>query len=248
MIYFHKTYIILALSYIITGYYLNLIVLTSLIIVHELGHYTSAKILNFNVKKIIIYPYGGITIIDDLINKNINKEIIVAISGVLYQSLFYIIILYLNKLNIIRDYTFNIYTIYHKSLLFFNLLPIHPLDGSKILNLIISKFIYYNLSNKITIYISIITLIILLKTKIYNNNYSYIFILSILITYIYKYIKNLKYIYNKFLLERYIYNIDYKKISIINNINKMYKNRTHIIKNKKKYFKEKKYLDKYFTK
>ena len=248
MIYFHPTYYILAISYILTGYYLNLIVLTSLIIIHELGHFTMAKLLNFNVDKIIIYPYGGITKIKDLINKNINKELIISISGIIFQLLFYLLILYLNKINIIRTYTLNIYTKYNKSLLFFNLLPIYPLDGEKILNLIISKYIYYNLSNKISIYISIITMILLIKTSIYNYNYSYILTISILISYIIKYIKELKYIYNKFLLERYIYNIKYKKIAIINNKNKMYKNKTHIIKEKNHYIKEEKYLQKYFSK
>lgn len=248
MIYFHKTYLILAISYIITGYYLNLIVLTSLIIIHELGHYTIAKILNFKVDKIIIYPYGGLTRINDLINKNINKEIIISISGPLFQIIFYIIIVYLNKNNLIRDYTLKIFTEYNNSLLIFNLLPIHPLDGSKILNLLLSKYIYYNLSNKITILISILTIILLMNINIYNYNYSSILTLSILITYIIKFIKEIKYIYNKFLLERYIYNIKYKKIKLIDNKNKMYKNKNHIIKDKGTYTEEKKYLNKYFTK
>lgn len=248
MIYFHPTYIILAISFIITGYYLNLIVLTSLIIIHELGHYTIAKILKFNVDKIIIYPYGGMTKINDLINKNINQELIISISGIIFQIILYLFIIYLNKLNIIRDYTLNIYTKYNKSLILFNILPIHPLDGSKILNLILSKIFNYNLSNKLTIYISIITIIIFLSNNIYNYNYSYIITLSILIKYLIDYIKKIKYLYNKFLLERYIYNIKYKDTIIINNKNKMFKNKNHIIKINNIYLKEREYLNKYFSK
>ena len=71
-------------------------------------------------------------------------------------------------------------------------------------------------------------------------------ILSILINYIYKFYKKLKYLYNKFLLERYIYNIKYKKIKIINNYNKLYKDKTHIIKINDNYIKEDKFLKKYF--
>ena len=65
MIYFHPTYLLMALGFILTGYYQNLIALTSLIIVHELGHYLTAKLLKFNVSQIIIYPYGGLTKIKD---------------------------------------------------------------------------------------------------------------------------------------------------------------------------------------
>ena len=248
MIYFHPTYIILALSYILTGYYLNLIILTSLIIIHELGHYHIAKILKFNVDKITIYPYGGITKIKDLINKDINKELLVAISGIIFQTIFYIFIIFLNKENIVRNYTLDIFTKYNKCLIFFNLLPIYPLDGSKILNLILSKVFNYNLSNKLTVYISIITILIFLSNNIYNYNYSYIIAISILLKYLIEYIKNLKHIYNKFLLERYIYNIKYKDTIIINNKNKMFKNKNHIIRINNKYIKEQKYLSKYFSK
>lgn len=245
---FHYSYIIMAFGYVISGYYINLIAITSLLLIHELGHYTTAKLLKFKVLKIIIYPFGGITKINDLINKDINEEILVATSGVIFQFIFYLIIVYLNHINIIRDYTLNIYTLYNNQIIFFNLMPIYPLDGSKIINLLLSKFFNYNLSNKLTIMISLIGMSLFILTSSYNHNYSYIMVLSVLIIYNYKFIKQLKYIYNKFLLERYLYNISYPKIKIINNGNKMYKNNSHIIKVNNNYITEKKYLSKYYFK
>ena len=237
---FHYSYIIMAFGYVISGYYINLIAITSLLLIHELGHYTAAKLLKFKVLKIVIYPFGGITKIHDLINKDINEEILVATSGVIFQFIFYLIIVYLNHINIIRDYTLNIYILYNNQIIFFNLMPIYPLDGSKIINLLLSKFFNYNLSNKLTIMISLIGMSLFILTSSYNHNYSYIMVLSVLIIYNYKFIKQLKYIYNKFLLERYLYNINYPKIKIINNGNKMYKNNSHIIKVNNNYITEKK--------
>ena len=245
---FHYSYIIMAFGYVISGYYINLIAITSLLLIHELGHYTAAKLLKFKVLKIIIYPFGGITKINDLINKDINEEILVATSGVIFQFIFYLIIVYLNHINIIRDYTLNIYTLYNNQIIFFNLMPIYPLDGSKIINLLLSKFFNYNLSNKLTIIISLMGMSLFILTSSYNHNYSYIMVLSVLIIYNYKFIKQLKYIYNKFLLERYLYNISYPKIKIISNGNKMYKNNSHIIKVNNNYITEKKYLSKYYFK
>ena len=238
MMKFHYTYIIMSIGFILTGYYLNLIVFTSLIIFHELGHYTLAKIQKFNVANITIYPYGGLTKIDDLINKDTNQELLIAISGIIFQLIFFLLIIFLYRHNAIREYTFNLYQEYNRQLIFFNLLPIHPLDGSKILNLLLSKSLPYHTSNKLTIIISIIVIIILLGTNIYNNNYTYIMIVSILLDYIYKYSKNLKHIYNRFLLERYLYKITYPKKKIIKKPKKMYKNNTHIIKITGKYQKE----------
>lgn len=246
MIKFHYTYIIMAIGFILTGYYLNLIVFTTLIIFHELGHYLSASLNQFNVKKIIIYPYGGLTKIDDLINRNNNQELLIALSGILFQLIFFLFITILYKNTIIREYTFNLYQEYNKQLIYFNLLPIHPLDGSKILNLILNKFIPYHTSNKITIIISIIIIIILLKINIYNNNYSYIMIICILLDYIYKFYKELKYLFNRFILERHLYKITYKSKKIIKNPQKMYKNSSHIIKIGEKYLKEQDFLNNMF--
>ncbi|MBQ8219054.1 MAG: hypothetical protein IJZ79_04805, partial [Bacilli bacterium] len=152
---FHYTYLLIALSFILTGYFSNILVFTSIILIHELGHYTTSKLYKLNPDKIIIYPYGGITKLNIPINTNINKELHIAISGVIFQSIYYLIIFFLYKNNFIREYIFNEFTTYHYSILIFNLLPIHPLDGSKILNLFLLKFFPYKLTLKLNIYISI---------------------------------------------------------------------------------------------
>ncbi len=246
MIKFHYTYIIMAIGFILTGYYQNLIAFTSLIIFHELGHYLVAMLLHFNVKKIIIYPYGGLTKIEDLINKDINKELLIAVSGIIFQIIFYLIILKLYEFGVLRYYTYNLFKLYNNRLIFFNLLPIYPLDGAKILNLILNKYIPYLSSNKVTLYISVISLIFILSLNIYKNNYSYIMIMAILLNYIYMFYKELDYLFNKFLLERYLYKISYQDKKIVSSPKKMYKNRSHIIKNHQKYQKESDFLNNLF--
>ena len=70
---FHSTYLFIALGFALTGYFYNLIIFTSLILVHEFGHYLMCIKYNVQVKKIIIYPYGGLIKTDDLINRNIDE-------------------------------------------------------------------------------------------------------------------------------------------------------------------------------
>ena len=169
---------------------------------HELGHFTIAKILNIKVKKIIIYPFGGMTKLDTLINQKIEKELLVALSGIIFQFIYYLIICYLYKINLIREYTINLYTLYNNEMIFFNLLPIYPLDGSKILNLLLNTLLPYKIANIITIIISIITIILILALKIYQTNYSNMIIYFILLSYIIKFYQKRKYLYNRLLLER----------------------------------------------
>ena len=239
---FHYTYILIALGFIITGHFPNLLVFTSIIIIHELGHYTLAKINKLDVEKIIIYPYGGIVKMNNPLNTSINKELLVAISGILFQTIYYFLILSLYKQGIIREYIFNLFKIYNESILLFNILPIHPLDGSKILNLLLSKIVPFNTANKLNIIISILTLIITILINYYNFNYTLILTIGIILDNLIKYHKQLKYLFNKFLLERYIYNITYSKRKKINKINNIYKEKYHIIKENNTYITEKQAL------
>ena len=243
---FHYTYILISLGFILTGYFSNLIIFTSIIIIHELGHYTVAKLNKLNVEKITIYPYGGLVKMNNLVNTNINKELNVAISGILFQSFYYLIIILLHKEGIIREYIFNLFNTYNTSILLFNILPIHPLDGSKILNLLLSKIVPYNLANKLNIIVSIITLITMVLINYYNFNYTTILIIGVIIDNLTKYYQQLKYVYNKFLLERYIYKITYNKTKKINKIENMYKEKYHILKENNTYITEKQALSNKF--
>ena len=243
---FHETYLIIAISFILTGYFSNLIVFTSILIFHEMGHYLIAKITGLKPIKIIIYPFGGLTIIDNLINTPIKKELLIATSGIIFQSLYYLIIIILYKNNLLRNYLFSLFTNYHYSILFFNLLPIYPLDGSKILTLLLSKFIPYKLVNKLNIIISIITGTIILLLNYYKFNYTTVLLISIITDSLIKYSKNINYLFNKFLLERYLYKINLNKTKNITKIDNMYKEKYHIIKENNHYFTEKQYLNNYF--
>ena len=92
---FHYSFLIMALGLVLTGHFSNLFVFTSLIIVHELGHLIMSRLFKYKVDKIIIYPYGGLTKLDTIINTNICKDLLVAISGVIAQSVYFLIIYFL---------------------------------------------------------------------------------------------------------------------------------------------------------
>ena len=245
---FHYTYLIMAIGLVLTGHFANLLIFTSLILVHEMGHCITSIILKYKIDKIIIYPHGGITKVDTLINTNILKDLIVAISGVIVQCLYFFIIFFLFKKDIIREYIYNLFILYHKSMLFFNLLPILPLDGSKITNLILSKYFNFNLANNLTVFISLISLIFLFMSNIYESNYSLVLTIGIILQNIYKFYKQISYTYNRFLLERYLYNFNYKEKNLITNVNKMYKNKMHFLLKKGQIIAEKEYLNDFFKK
>lgn len=97
----------MAFGLVITGHFINLIIFTSLIIIHELGHVIMAIIMRYKVNKIIIYPYGGITNIDTRINTKIENDLLVAISGIIMQSIYFGIIFFLYRNGIVREYIYS---------------------------------------------------------------------------------------------------------------------------------------------
>ena len=113
------------------------------------------------------------------------------------------------------------------------------MDGVKLLNIILDKIFSYKLSNVISIVISfiILSLFIIINKTMFALVLTLFLIKCLIIE-----INNIKYKYNKFILERYLNNYDFKKIKIINNINNLKRDNYHIINN----ILEKRYLNKMF--
>ncbi len=236
----NTTYIFLLLSFL-SGYFEYMYLLLLIITIHEIGHATCAKIINFKFDKIIIYPFGGITRYNEDLNISSNKELFVLIGGIYFQLLFWLFIYILYKYNFVTDHVYNIFNKINILLISFNFLPIIPLDGGKLLNILLDKLFSYKLSNIISIIISFIILIIFV---IYNKTYLSLILTLFLIKCLVIEINNIKYKYNKFILERYLNNYNFKRIKIINNLNKFKRDNYHIINNTL----EKRFLNKYFNK
>lgn len=241
---FHYTYYILAISFILCGYFSNLLVFTSIIIFHEMGHVFMAFLCGYKINKITIYSYGGLVEINSKINSLNYKDFLVSIGGIFFQIIFFSFIFYLYKIGYVREYIFNIFLLYNKSILFFNILPIYPLDGSKILSSLLYYFLPYNFVNKILLYLSFFILLLLLGY--YQFNFSFMMVVSIIIYNLINYYKNVKYYFNIFLLERYLYKFSFRKSKVISDESFMYKNKYHIFKKRGEYLTEKQYLNRRF--
>lgn len=242
----HFTTYLVALGYILTGHYLNLMIFFSLLLIHELGHCLAAFLCHVFVKKIIFYPYGGKTVLEDYLNRNIHQEFFIASAGVIIQFAYYLLICLLHQKYFIRTYTMELFTLYNREIIFFNLLPIYPLDGGKIISLLFQHFMPYQKANYLSIITSFLTIILFFLLPLYHHNYSTVIIFSILLYYLMKFYQNRRYLYQKFLLERYLYpekNLRLKKIA---KITRMYRNKIHLIKKNKTYYPEKEYLSWYF--
>ncbi len=221
------TYLFFLLS-ILSGYYKDIFIIYLILFIHELGHYFLMKLNNIEVKSIVFYPYGGIIKSNMLINTNSYKILLISLGGIINQLILYIIGYLLFKINIIDLNIFNLFIKYNTLIIIFNLLPITPLDGYKIMNSIFELYLPFRISLLISIIINVITLLLfVIYLYIFKIN-NYIIIFFLLFSLI-NYLKSYKYILNKFYIERVIYNLKHNGLISIKDIKNIYKNKYNYI-------------------
>lgn len=238
----HLFFYVVALISILTGLFKEFLIFSLIIVIHESGHILAALYYKWKIDKVIILPFGGLTIFKETLNRPIYEEFIITVMGPLSQILFYFVY------NLIFGYN-NLIMNYHYAILLFNILPIYPLDGAKIINLLLCKYISFKMSHLFTILLSIVIIIIaLVLSFIYKINFVFFLILFFLIVKIYSELKNHNFIFNKFLFERYIYDFPFNKRKIIrgNRVNKMYRDYKHLFYIDNRYCLEREILQKRF--
>lgn len=224
----HFLYYIFLIFVIITGNFNNYIIFTSIILFHELGHIITSLLFKWKIEKILILPFGCITIYNVLLNVKLKEEFLVAIMGPVFQ---------IGLSFFIKDENFLYMS---KVILLFNLIPIYPLDGSKILNTLLNKMFPYKQSHTISTNLSFLLLIIFI-ILVKNNLLLMLSSIFLLFKTIEEF-KNHNFIFSKFLLERLQYQFNFKKQKNINDIKHFKKDYRHLIKYNNIYVTEKTYL------
>lgn len=232
----HPLFYLFAFITILTGLFHDFLIFTLIIIVHEAGHVFAGICMKCFPEKILLLPFGGLTIFKMPINISINKELFIAIMGPITQIIFWFLF-FRND----TYYNFNLF------ILIFNLLPIYPLDGMKILNCLINKLTSFKKSFFLSLYISFICMGFLVLLIFYKNfNLVWLIILFFLFVKCIEVFRNFPNIFNKFLYERYNHNFKFKKIKIVNSFFSMKRDYEHIFKIGKNLRKEKEILQKRF--
>lgn len=203
-----------------------------------------AYILKWNILKIYIYPYGGLSKFNEDINRPLKEELLILLAGPFIQCIFYLVISHVVDYNILM-----LFNKYHLAILLFNLLPIYPLDGGKLINILLSYKISYKKSLIITFIISYLAILVISFISFRNIfTLNFIFVIFFLLLKLTEEYKKRNYYYQKFILERYINNYNFKKTKIINNIDKMVRDNKHLVKKDNHYYTEREVLEKKYKK
>lgn len=248
-IHINLSFLLIILLGLITGLFKEIIIFSSIIIIHEIGHLVVGLLMKKEVESISLYIFGGYIKFKGYVNTSFFEDFIISIAGFLFQTLYYLVIMIFYKLNIVTDDFYYLFKEYHLAILLFNLIPIYPLDGAALFKVLIMWILPFKLAHQVVIYTSfIMSVVVLILSIIYNLSLNYILIFILLIKEIFSEYKNHNMVFNKFLLERHLYKFDFKKKKIFthNKLKRMYKGRYHTFKDNLGYRTEKQVLNKKF--
>ena len=245
----HSSTLLFFLISFLCGLFFQTFIFFLIIFIHEIGHALVANYYKWDIKQICFYPFGGLLKLDNELNKPIKEEFHILFGAYLFQIMLQLFILLLMLVNLLSIETYHYISNINISIMLFNLIPIMPLDGSKILNLFILMKFPFLKSYNINIFISLILSTILLISLFFLPFSASIFLfLCHLIYKTYEHHKNKKYIFNRFILERYLTEYHFNKRKTIKpDIRLFYRDYSHTINHKGTYISEKCFLTKLFS-
>ncbi len=128
---------------VVTGSFIELITLFVIIFIHELGHAAAAKGFAWRITEIQLLPFGGVAVVEEHGSTPAWEEIVVALAGPLQNGFMIIFALVMQRLGVWSDDWSDYFIQANIIIALFNLLPILPLDGGKVIQSLFSLWFNY---------------------------------------------------------------------------------------------------------
>jgi stage IV sporulation protein FB len=193
---------------ILTGYFKEVIMVFSIVFIHEMGHSVVAHFFKWRIRKIELLPFGGVAEVEEYGNRPLKEEFWVIISGPI-QHIWLIALSYLLlpfEFWTIHDH--QMFITHNLMILTFNLLPIWPLDGGKLLYLFFSTKLSFQQSLTTTLKCSLFLLFVFAAISIYLFPFHlnlWIVLVFLLFSHYIEW-KQKSYAYMRFLMEKHYKN------------------------------------------
>lgn len=139
----HPLFVMILLLSALTGYFIELLTLFAIVIVHELGHVIMAHAMGWRVSSVKLLPFGGVVEVEEAAGASAQEEMLVAVAGPL-QNIWMIVLAYV--FGELGWWSLEWTTYFIEANLWiavFNLLPVMPLDGGKIAQALLSYRLSY---------------------------------------------------------------------------------------------------------
>ena len=154
------------------GYVENATISFLLVFLHEWGHTFVAYLFGYHIEYIEIFPFGGVAKITESIGVDPWQEIIIAAAGPFTSFMLALIGYQLSFFLSAENDLIAFFIMANLVIGFFNLLPIIPLDGGRILRAYLAYFVGFKRATKISLWVSKILCLIVAAFGFYVMKYN----------------------------------------------------------------------------
>ncbi|MCO7175586.1 M50 family metallopeptidase [Sporolactobacillus kofuensis] len=150
----HPLFWLMIAAGILTGHLWETVIAFTVVFIHELGHALVAQWFGWDVTEIELLPFGGVAKIDSHNEHPFHEECLVLIAGPLQNLWLPLLSFGLLNFSFWGEAQHQIFLAQNNALLLFNLLPIWPLDGGRLLHVFLDMVYPYKSAYKRVLYFS----------------------------------------------------------------------------------------------
>ncbi len=201
----HPLFWAVAAIAVATAHFIELLLLLLIIFVHEMGHAAAASYFSWRIRRISLLPFGGAAEVDEHGNRPLKEEAIVLAAGPFQHVWMAAAALALNMSGFLPSYWLDLFLDFNLMVLLFNLLPIWPLDGGKLLFLLLSRKMPFPEAHSQALFISCSLLLVFAAAMLAFAPFTLntLIIICFLAFSIFFEWKQRRYAFLRFLMERY---------------------------------------------
>ena len=190
---------------ILTAHFIELSLLLLIIFIHEMGHAAAASFFSWRIKRISLLPFGGVAEMDEHGNRSLYEETVVVLAGPLQHVWMGALAYGLYAMGIVPEYWYARFFDFNMMVLLFNLLPVWPLDGGKLIFLLLSFRRAFPLAHLQTIIFSGAVLLVFAFMMLVVGPFTLnvLIIVGFLAFSLFYEWKQRRYVFIRFLMERY---------------------------------------------
>lgn len=95
-IHLHPILIIFIIISVITGTFIDLSIILSIVFIHELGHFLMARHFKWRIRGIMLWVFGGVLDTDEHGNRSIKEEALVTVAGPFQHVIIHLLLFFLS--------------------------------------------------------------------------------------------------------------------------------------------------------
>jgi stage IV sporulation protein FB len=162
----HPAMVLVMLCSVLTGYFVELLTLFGIVLVHEMGHVAAMRRFGWNIREVQLLPFGGVAVTDHAGQAPAREEIIVALAGPLQNGWMILAAQLLGKVGVAEAEWVHYFTVANLLIGAFNLLPVYPLDGGRIFHAVCTLWMSYHRSIVLVTWVSLVFSVLLVALSL----------------------------------------------------------------------------------